>query len=449
MTFDIDPTKEPIIKGTILLSIPMIIEMMAQNLFNLVDTYFVSRIAYQAIGALVTSGILLTLFLGIASGISIATGMYIATFWGGKKYKRSMYLYSNSIILASGIAIFLAIFTYIFLSKILLLIGLKGKTFIYAKQYLEISLIGLITTFIFAINSGTIRALALPSIALKVVILGNILNAIFDPFFIFYLGFGIKGAGISTILSLFIGILLQLKFLHNKNFKFVGFRLNKKMISGILKNGMFSSVQLVLRTSSMLILMKIIGSISQQAIAAFGVVLRVFQVLLFIIFGFSNATFVMVGQNFGAKLIERIKKSVKFSLLISFIIVLILDFLIYLFKDPIVSIFVSNQTVKEIAFEIIFFYAISYPIMSLNTIAIRVSRALHDTIKPSIIEFISLWLFQLPFAYFLSRKLSAEGIWIAIAVSIYLASVLNLIVMKVNLNKVISKYTLDKGFQNK
>ena len=436
MRFDIDPTKEPILKSIIYLSIPMMLEMGAQNVFNLVDTFFVSRIAYEAIGALVASSMVMFLFMSIAIGISTAAGMYVATYWGAKKYKRAKLLYSNSLLLSICISIIVSAVVISYLSEILGVVGLKGSTFIFAKHYLGISILGFVISFIFSLNNSTIRSLSLPTMALKVMVLSNLINIILDPFFIFYLKLGIKGAAISTIVSMFAGVVLQFTLLNRQKFIAIYFRINTTMIKNVVKKGIFASLQLFFRISSMLVLIKIIGTISQPAISAYGVVIRVYQVLLFMVFGVSNASFVMVGQNFGAKLIERAKKSAFLTIILAVCFIGILDFVLYIGRDLVLSLFVSNMRVKNIALNLMLFYAISYPFVIVSTISSRISMALHDTKRPSLVNLFNLWFFQVPLAYMLSFKFNETGVWMAIAVSNVTAFVLNFYIMKMNFRRI-------------
>lgn len=435
MHFDIDPTKEPVFKSIVYLSVPMMLEMGAQNIFNLVDTYFVSRIAYEAIGALVTSSMIMLIFISVAVGISTATGIYVATYWGAKKFSRAKLLYSNSLMLSCFVAAIFSIAIYPFIPQILYFVGLEKTTLAYAREYLSVSVAGLVLNFVFSLNNSTIRSLSLPSIALRVMILSNLLNIVFDPFFIFYIGLGIKGAAISTIVSISFGIALQLVLLYRHKIYYIGLRINAHMMKNILKKGIFASLQLFFRISSMLILIKIIGSISQMAISAYGAVIRIYQVLLFMVFGVANASFVITGQNFGAKLMHRVKKSAFLIIFLAVIFIGGLDLILYINRDFMISLFINDNAVKNIAADLMLFYAVSYPFVIASTISSRTSMALHDTKRPSMVNLFNLWFFQLPLAYFLSLKFNERGVWAAIAVSNITAFLFNFYIMYVNLNK--------------
>lgn len=413
----------------------MMIEMLSQNLFNLVDVYFVSKISYFAIGALVSSSIVLMVVYSVFIGIATAAGIYVASNVGAKKPSRAKFYYANAF---SMVLVLSGIFTlamYILLGFILKFINLEGMTRIFAYQYLRVSVLGLVFNFLFSLNNSVLRSNALPSLVVKVMILTNVLNAILDPFFIFYLGLGIKGAAVSTIVSLVVGVGFQIVFL-KKNGYYLKLVFRKKVISKLLGKGVFASLHLFFRIVSMLVLIKLVGSFSQVALSAYSLVIRVYQVLLFLVFGLANASFVIVGQNYGAKLFNRVKASAFLVLLIGLIFIGTLDVLIYIFRSSILNVFVDNVSVREMAFNVMFYYFISYPFVILATISARSSMALHDTKRPSMINLFNLWFFMLPMAYILSKHYGLNGVWFSIAVSNFTSFLANIVLLILNLKRV-------------
>ncbi len=436
MKFDIDPTQEDILKSFIFLSIPMMLEMAAQNLFNLVDTYFVSRISYAAIGALVTAGILNMVFVSVVVGVSSGTGIYVASLWGAKRHIEARRFYSNAVLLALFLGIFSTAVVLAFLSHILHLVSLKGATFKYAREYMSVMAFGFVPNFLFFVNNAAIRAVALPSVALKVMVVVNMLNAVLDPLFIFGLSMGIKGAALATVVSMVAGIVFQLVLFKKNEFGFLGLVPDPSILKSIVRKGFFAFLQLFFRITSMLFIIRIIGEISQAAVSAYGAVIRIFQVLLFAVFGMGNAAFVVVGQNYGAGFIERVKKGAFTALVVAVLFVGFLDLLLYIFRYPVVSLFIGDSRVKSIALDLIRFYSFSYPFVVLSVISSRVSMALKDTERPSLVNLVNLWFFNVPLAYFLSLHMGERGVWIAIAASNFTSFVLSYAVMRLNLKRV-------------
>ncbi len=412
----------------------MMVEMLAQNFFNLVDVYFVSRISYLAIGALVSCSIILMIMYSFFIGVSTSSGIFIASSWGAKKFLRARFYYINAFSLVVISSLLFSIILFSSLPNILNFIGLRGLTKTFATQYMKVASLGLFFIFFFSLNNSTLRSIALPTLSLKVMILANILNTVFDPLFIFYFGLGMKGAALATLVSLTISIFLQTLFLKKQGF-FLKFKINKKAVKKILSKGIYASLHLFFRITSMLALIKLISSLSEVALSAYSTVVRVFQLLLFLVFGLANAAFVIVGQNYGAKYLDRAKKGAFLVIVFGVILVGSLDILLYLFKNPIISIFLKDTDTKLIAQRIVLFYFLSYPFVIVSTIEARASMALQDTKRPSVINLLNLWFFMLPLAYLLSKRLNLNGIWFAIAISNLTAFLANTILLIANFRR--------------
>jgi len=415
----------------------MMFEMSSQTLFNLIDTFFVSKINYNAIGALVSSSIILMLVMSIGIGISTANGIYVANYWGSRNKKRLRGVYSNAVLIAVVVSIASALLFNMFIEDVINLIDLSGALRKYAQMYLQIALLGLPIQFILSINNSTLRSIGAPALALNVMIVANILNAIFDPLFIFYFKLGIKGAALATITSMFLSIIVQILSLYRKEIVFKLSNFNWKMAFTIVKKGVFAAMHLFFRISSMLVLIKLMAEISQTAVTSYGIVIRTYQILLFMVFGFANAAFVIVGQNLGANLIERVKKGAYDTLIIATLSITTLDVVMFINAHTIIGIFTNNIFVMDIAKNIVFYVAISYPFIVANTVAARSSMGMHDTARPSMINFVNLWMFQLPLAYILSKRIGLNGIWIAIAVSNMTGFIMNFFLLRYNVSRIV------------
>ncbi len=416
----------------------MMVEMIAQNFFNLVDMYFVSKISYLAIGALVSCSIVLMVIFSVFIGLSTATGIFVASFWGAKKFSRAYYYYSNAFSIVVISSFVFSGLVFFLVHPILSVIGLAGLTKLYAYQYLSVLSLSLMVIFIFSLNNSTLRSCSLPSLVVKVMVMANLLNVGFDPLFIFYFKMGIKGAAVSTILSLIIGIFLQVVFLRRNGFYFI-FKLKKSVVTQLFNKGIFASLHLFFRITSMLVLIRFVSGFSQAALSAYSTVIRIYQVLLFLVFGLANTSFVIVGQNYGARMYDRIKKGAYGVILTGLLFVGLIDVVIYIFRDPALSVFISIASVRALAESIVFFYFISYPFVVVSTIAARSSMALQDTKRPSMANLVNLWFFLLPVAYFLSKKYGVTGIWIAIALSNFTSFLANIFILNLNIKRVSSE----------
>lgn len=443
---NIDPTKDPVIKSLIGLSIPMIIESNLQTVFNLVDTFFVSKISYSAIGALVSSSILLMLISAFTIGISIASSIFFTQSYGAKQFSKANIIYSNALIVMIVFSI-LSFGLYPFLDTILKLLGLEDFTLIYAKEFLSVSILGLPISFIFGLNSSTLKNMSLANQTLTIMFIATIINIALDPLFIFVLKMGVKGAALATICSMFIGLILQI-YVMSKTKLTLTFNINIKLIQQILGKSIFASFHLIVRILSMLLIIKIIAMHSQVAISSYSIVTRIYQILLFMIFGISNAAAVIVGQNIGSKNWSFVKEGVEKSLLFGTAFIGILDILLFLLSGNIIQLFTHQPKCFEIAKDAFLYYALSYPFFAMGSIANRITMACGNTFLPSIMNFFSLFLFQLPAAYFLSIWLKLHGIWLSILLANIINFLLNIAILKYNLSKLSINYRFLKMFVN-
>ncbi|AHF97724.1 MAG: MATE family efflux transporter [Desulfurella sp.] len=441
---NIDPTKDPIIKSLIGLSIPMIIESNLQTIFNLVDTFFVSKISYSAIGALVSSSILMMLISAFTIGISIASSIFFTQSYGAKNFKRANTVYSNALIVMIFFSL-ASMLLYPFLDNILSLLGLKDSTLVFAKEFLSISILGLPISFVFGLNSSTLKSMSLPHKTLLIMLIATIINILLDPLLIFVLKMGVKGAALATIFSMFVGILLQVSVILKTKLRFE-LHINLPLIKQLLSKSIFASFHLIVRILSMLLIIKIIAIQSQTAISSYSIVTRIYQILLFMIFGISNAAAVIVGQNIGAKNWPFVEEGVKKSILFGSAFIVFLDILLFVFSGIIIKVFTSDKTCFEIAKNAFLYYALSYPFFAAGSIANRITMACGNTFLPSIMNFFSLFVFQLPLAYFLSMHIKLNGIWLSILLANILNFLLNMAILKYNLSKLSINFKFLKMF---
>ncbi|OSS42094.1 Multi antimicrobial extrusion protein (Na(+)/drug antiporter) [Desulfurella amilsii] len=416
----------------------MIIESNLQTVFNLVDTFFVSKISYSAIGALVSSSMLLMLISTLTIGISIASSIFFTQSWGAKNYKRASIVYSNALIVMVAFSI-ASIMLYPFLDNILSLLGLKDSTLVFAKEFLSVSILGLPISFAFGLNSSTLKSMSLPNKTLIIMLVATIINIALDPLFIFVLKMGVKGAALATICSMFVGILLQIYVISKTKLRF-RLNINIQLIKQLLSKSIFASFHLMIRILSMILIIKIIAIHSQVAISSYSIVTRIYQILLFMIFGISNAAAVIVGQNIGSKNWSFVKEGVEKSLLFGTAFISFLDILLFLFSGSIIGIFTSQNQCFEISKNAMVYFALSYPFFAMGSIANRITMACGNTFLPSIMNFFSLFLFQLPLAYFLSIYISLNGVWLSILLANILNFLLNIIILKYNLSKLSVDY---------
>ncbi len=426
------------------LSYPMVTEMLFQNLFNLVDTFFVSIIGYEAIAAVTSSAILLMLFMAIAFGISAASGSLIAMEKGKGDNSKIPHILYDALLLAAVISLV----TFALSGKLSYFLphalGLRGESYHLAQIYLMISFYGMPFFFILPIINSALRSVGQPGMALKVIILSNIINLILDPILILGLGIitplGVKGAAISTVAARMFGVILQIYFIR-KVFSKLSILQYRKVVAHymfrIIKGAIPAAMHLAWRILSMLAVVKIVTIFGSKPLAAFGIVIRSFQVILFPTFGLGNAAFVLAGQSIGAKRFDLLKKSVTVALKYETVFVAAAAGIYLILAAHIIGIFSSDSTIIADGSLFMRLQAISYPAVGVTVIFSRIFMGTGDTLTPSIVNLVNLFFFMIPLAYILSVSMSlgANGVWIAIPISNLTGGIIFFILYRIRLRR--------------
>lgn len=405
------------------LAIPTILTNILATIFELVDAIFVGRINSEAFAGVTIAGSLHFLISTIGAGVSVGTVALVTRYCGAKKYKNASDVTLQSFNLGFIGGLLIGLFGFIYSPQILKLLGAKGRVFNYALPYNRILFSGTFLLFFLLLGSAILRGAGDAKTPMYITFFAVLLNIFLDWVMIFgKLGFPrmeVKGAALATVISrggagLFLFILLVIGEHHIrldiKNYK-IDFNIIKKIIS----IGFPASIQMFIRSSAGVILVKIASLFGTSIIAAYGIGNRVYQLFLMPGFGFADASAAMVGQNLGAFNIKRAEKSVFTAIYYYFLINLTLGIIIFLFSSKITKLFSTEPDVILKGAIYLKFIATGALFASFGLIISRSLQGAGETIVPMVLTGISLYLIQIPFAYFASinLKLNEFGIWLA------------------------------------
>ena len=417
----------PVRKGILTLAIPMMLSGFLQNAFSLVDMFFVGKLGTSSLAALSISGFILGILIIGISGITAGTVTLIAHFKGKREDENANMVIWQTIFLSLILWIFSIIIGVFFTEKLLLLFGAKGDVVKKGNDYLRVSFLLSGVIFIFISLNQALRGAGDAKTPLKILLISNLLNVALDPFFIFGISFfpelGVTGSAIATVISRFVGLVLTISILSKKSYylklSFHYFKVLPKFINRILKIGFFTSFQFFLRNLSLLFLTKIVSVFGAKGIASYGVGSRLRMVLMIIIFGFSNAAGVLVGQNMGAKNEEKAKMTLFESLKICQLIILPFELSLLLFAPFITGIFTKDAEIIRITSNFLRFQAVSFPFLATSILTNRSLTGAGDTAFPT--TFVGLYTFflRIILSYFLAIKTpyGINGVWLSIAIT--------------------------------
>jgi len=425
-----DYTSGSIKKAVILLAIPMVLEMMMESVFALVDLYFVGHLEHSSF-AIQTVGLtesVLTIIYSIAIGMSMAATAVVARRIGEKDPIAAAKAGMQAIIVAFVINSLMSILGFIYAKEILILMGASEDAAEHGYHFTQIMIGGSLCIMLLFLINGIFRGAGNAAIAMKSLWIANICNIIFCPIFINGLGpipaMGLTGAAIATTLGRSIGVLYQLYhlFFGKGALRIIAsyFIPDFTQIKALVKIAAPGVLQFVIASCSWIFLAKLVADTGgDHGSAGYQTALRIMMFFILPAWGLSNAAATLVGQNLGAKQIDRAEKSVYTTAKYNVIFMAVIMVITLGFGQYIISFFTNDELVKVIAVEALQIMSIGFIFYGIGMVLINTFNGAGDTWTPTGINFFGFWLFQIPLAYVLAMQLNMgpKGVFIAIPVA--------------------------------
>ncbi|MEZ2415416.1 MATE family efflux transporter [Muriicola sp. E247] len=430
-------TSGSIRKAIFMLSIPMILEMMMESIFAIVDIAYVSQVSVNAVATIGLTESVVTLVYALAIGLSMAATAVVARRIGEKDQEGAARAAVQAIFLGIFIAVIIGVFGLMYSREILSLMGGSPDLIAEGHGYTKYLLGGNITIVLLFLINAIFRGAGDASIAMWTLILSNGLNIILDPIFIFGLGpipeYGVMGAAIATNIGRGSAVIFQLYILFKGGSQIritvSNIVLRFKIMLNLIKVSLGGIAQFLIGTSSWVFLMRLMAEFGSEALAGYTIAIRVMMFTFMPAWGMSNAAATLVGQNLGAKKPDRAEKSVwktgKYNAIFMFFISLVY----LLFANSIIGLFTDVPTVIENGALCLQVVAAGYVFYAYGMVVTQAFNGAGDTRTPTKINFIAFWLIQLPFAYLVSLYLDwgVMGVFLAITLAEVLLSVMAVI----------------------
>ena len=429
-----DLTKGSIIKNIWVLALPMVIEMLMQSTFNIIDLFWVGKLGATAIASVSLAGVILMVYFSIIMGVATSSSALVARRIGEKDNQGANHIIIQALFLGIILSLVFGYIGFVNSGFFITVLGASSDVIREATPYLEIIFAGSITiVFLFLIN-GIFRGVGDAVEAMYVLLFSNVLNLVLDPLLIFGIGpfprLGIRGAAIATIFARLCGVILQLFILLHGNAR-IKLSLEKisidfSIIYRIIVIGIPASGQLFLRMVAMLVIMRIVTLFGTLAVAAYGIVIKIFQFILFPGFGFGNAAATLVGQNLGAGSPKRAELTAWITGFFNMALLGGVAVIFFIFAPTLIKLFSKDIQVIKFGISCLRIIATSYLFIGLGVVLSRSLMGAGDTISPFIINAFTLWVLQLPLAFILAKSfgLGVNGIWTAIA----FANIINVLI---------------------
>ncbi len=434
LNYNKDLTRGPILSKIISLAGPLMIIAVLQTTQHLIDMFWVGRLGASSIAAVAMSGTIIMVFFTIVIGVSTGTLALVARYVGAKDSDKANTVATQSIYLGIIMAVVGMLVGFLLTERLFLLLGASQEVLEAGVGYLKIILVGGVTMFMLFLGNSILQGAGDTVTPMKLMIMANLINIILDPVFIFGLGvprMNTSGAAVATVISQAVSALFVLWMLSNGRYA-VHIRLNKlriklTYIKAVFKIGLPSSLQMFFRSLMGIVLIGIVATFGTQAVAAYGVGMRVQMVILMPAFALGSSAAAMVGQNLGSRQPKRAKKSAWVATIFDMIIMAFIAVVFFSLASQIIGLFNKDPMVVSLGARYLKVTTPFYIFIALGVVLNRALAGAGDTLMPMIITLLTLWGFQIPMAVFLSKSTSLGiiGVWWAIA----LASVLNGLLM--------------------
>ncbi len=389
---------------------PMLLGNIFQQLYNIVDSIivgnFIGKEALAAVGAsFPIIFALISFIIGIASGGTIV----IAQYFGARDYDMVRKAVGTIYIFIFVSSLLLTIIGITFSDEIFQIIRLPAAVVPEAKIYLNTFLLGLVIFFGFNATSAILRGLGDSKTPLYFLIIATIFNVLFDLLFIVVFKWGIRGAALATVISQGGAFITAIIYL-NKTHKIVKFNLgtfvfNKTIFLQSFRIGLPTGFQQTFVALGMMALFRIVNQFGTNVVAAYSVAGRIDHLATLPAMNFGQALSTFVGQNLGAKKMDRIKAGMVATLKMSALVSIIASAFIILFRYQLMGLFTNDKMVIEIGVQYLIIVGSFYIIFSTMFAFNGVLRGAGATLVPMFITLISLWVIRVPAAALLSGRM--------------------------------------------
>lgn len=432
----VDFTEGSIPRHLIAFSVPMLLGNFLQAMYSTVDSFWVGRyLGPQALAAVSAGGPIIHALIALVIGLTIAITTLVAQHWGAKQEDRVRHIVTNSIVLLTAVGSVMSAIGILARKPLLRLINVPPDVFDGASTYLGIYLSGLVVMFLYNAASSILRGLGDSRTPLRFLAYATFANIVLDPIFIFGIGpiprMEIAGVALATVISQAFSAVMSLIYLQRVSglltLRRGEWQIDFSLFSLIAKIGLPAGIQQTAVSLSALTVNSIVNKFGSTMMAGYGAGLRLDQFAFMPAMSGGIAVTSLVGQNLGANRDDRVRDSVRWSLILTGGITAILSLVVLAIPDKLIAIFTKDAEVISAGADYLRFAALSYVPYACMFAVSGVLRGAGDTLSAMLITLTSLWAVRVPLAATLSGLpgFGIKGVWIAIVAGPVAGTILN------------------------
>ncbi len=412
-----DYTQISIKRAILLLAVPMILELVMESTFAVVDIYFIGKLGSSAVATIGLTETYLFLLYSIAMGLSMAVTAVVARRIGEKNRENAGAAAIQSIFIAIAASVPFAIVGILFPKELLALMGADEWSITHGYRYTQWMLGGNAIIMLLFIINAIFRGAGDAAIAMRVLLIANAVNIVLDPIFIFGWGpipaMGVEGAAIVTNIGRGTGVAIQLWMLFGKGGKHIRVNFSQlywdaKTALNVIRTSLGGIGQMIVSMTSWIFLMRILADVGSEAVAGSTIALRIMMFTMMPAWGLANATATLVGQNLGSGNPERAESTVWRIGFYNMIFLVGVSVIYFIFNESLVRIFTDDERVVAIGGEWLRILSYSFFVYGWWMVSVQAFNGAGDTKTPTKINLVFFWLIQIPLSYFLAITLGWE-----------------------------------------
>ncbi len=412
-----DYTAGSLNRAILLLAVPMVLEMVLESLFAVVDVLWVGRLGANAVATVGLTESLLSLVFAVGMGLSLSTTAMVARRIGEKDPEGAAVAAVQAIVLGLVISLAIGLPCFLFAPNLLQLMGATPEIVSVGSGYTRICLGGSFAVLLLFLNNAIFRGAGDAAIAMRLLWVSNIINLILDPCLIFGLGpfpkLGVTGAALATFIGRSIGVLYQFYRLWKGTERIrilarqvrvridVLWRLVRVSLTGIL--------QFAIAHTSWIGLVRIVSMFGAAALAGYTIAIRIVIFAILPSWGLSNAAATLVGQNLGAGKPDRAEKAVWRTGFYNMIFLGAVGLVCILFAEPMVRLFIRDNSVVPLGAACLRIISCGNIGYAYGMVMLQAFNGAGDTVTPTIVNFFGFWLLEIPLAYWLAIPLHMQS----------------------------------------
>ena len=423
-----------------MLAVPMVMEMAMESIFAVVDVFWVAHLGADAVATVGLTESMLTLIYTVAMGLSIGATALVARRMGEHDPEGAARAAGQSIVLGVIVAAAIAVCAAPFAPNLLGLMGASPEVVQSGSGFTRVMLGGNATIVLLFLLNAVFRGSGDAAIAMRVLWLGNVLNIVLGPCFIFGWGpfpeLGVMGAAVATNIGRGTAVVYQLVTLLRGRGRVAisahDLRLDLSIMKSVLRLSGSGTLQILIGTASYVGLVRILSVFGSSALAGYTIGIRLIIFALLPAFGISNAAATMVGQNLGAGRPDRAERAVWTAAWYSMVFLGTVSVVFLLAARPITGLFTSDPEVQGYAISCLRTVSLGFIFYGVGMVLTSSFNGAGDTWTPTLINLFVFWLWEIPLAWWLSSHagFGPRGVFIALTVSYSTLAVVSALMFK-------------------